>query len=183
MNGETIRADIVVVEETFPWWLVLLQGIVTLLFGLVLLAWPAQTLVVLVTFLGIYWMITGIVALVGIFFGGDHGIWTIVLALLGIIAGVLVLAYPLYSTAIISSFLAILIGVLGMIMGAAGIAQGVSGGGWAPALLGIISIILGVILLANPLFTVASLVLLLGILAILGGVSAMVFSFRLRAAG
>ncbi|WP_342677473.1 HdeD family acid-resistance protein [Methanofollis sp. UBA420] len=172
-----------VVEETFPWWLVLLQGIVTLLFGLVLLAWPAQTLVVLVTFLGIYWMITGIVALVGIFFGGDHGIWTIVLALLGIIAGVLVLAYPLYSTAIISSFLAILIGVLGMIMGAAGIAQGVSGGGWAPALLGIISIILGVILLANPLFTVASLVLLLGILAILGGVSAMVFSFRLRAAG
>jgi uncharacterized membrane protein HdeD (DUF308 family) len=183
MNGESIGADIVITEETFPWWLVLLEGIVTLLFGLILLAWPAQTLVILVTFLGIYWMISGIVALVGVIFGGEHRIWTIIVAILGIVAGIAVLAYPLYSTLIISSFLAILIGVLGIIMGAAAIAQGLSGGGWAPALLGIVSIVLGVVLLVNPLFTVASLVLLLGILAIIGGVSAMIFSFRLRAAG
>ncbi|WP_067047058.1 HdeD family acid-resistance protein [Methanofollis ethanolicus] len=183
MNGETIRADIVVAEETIPWWLVLLQGIIALIFGLVLLAWPAQTLVVLVTFLGIYWMIMGIVALVGMFFGGEHGIWTVVFALLGIIAGIVVLAYPLYSTAIVSSFLAILIGILGIVMGAAALVQGMTGGGWAPALLGVLSMMLGIVLLANPFFTVASLVLLLGILAIIGGVSAMVFSFRLRAAG
>jgi uncharacterized membrane protein HdeD (DUF308 family) len=183
MNSETIRADGVVAEENFPWWLVLFQGIVALIFGLVLLAWPAQTLVVLVTFLGIYWMISGIVALGGMFFGGEHGIWTIIFAVLGIIAGIVVLAYPMYSTVIVSSFLTIFIGILGVIMGAAALVQGMTGGGWAPAILGVLSIVLGIVLLANPYFTVASLVLILGILAIIGGVSAMVFSFRLRAAG
>jgi uncharacterized membrane protein HdeD (DUF308 family) len=183
MTGETRPADFVVAGETFPWWLVLLQGIVALIFGLILLAWPAPTLVVLVTFLGIYWMISGIVALIGIFTGGDRGIWTIVFAILGIIAGVVVLAYPFYSTAIVSSFLVILIGLLGVIMGAVAMVRGVTGGGWAPAILGVLSIVLGIVLLANPFFTVAALVLLLGILAIIGGVSAMIFSFRLRAAG
>ena len=39
----------------FPWWLVLIFGIVTLIMGLFFLYYPYGTLLVLVTFIGAYW--------------------------------------------------------------------------------------------------------------------------------
>ena len=42
------------------WWLFLLQGIAGVLLGLMLITAPGETLVALVTFLGFYWLITGV---------------------------------------------------------------------------------------------------------------------------
>ena len=46
--------------EALPWWLVLVEGIVVALFGLILLVAPGASLVFLVWLLGIYLLIAGI---------------------------------------------------------------------------------------------------------------------------
>ena len=53
-----------------PWWLVLLQGIALLILGALLLTNPAMTTIVLIQFLGIYWLVKGIFEIVSIFI--DH---------------------------------------------------------------------------------------------------------------
>ena len=55
------------VEELgFPWWIVLVEGIIALIFGLFLITAPGATSVFLVTVLGFYWLIRGIFAIVEI---------------------------------------------------------------------------------------------------------------------
>ena len=46
------------------WWLALLQGIAAILLGFMLFTAPGATLVTLITFLGFYWLITGVLAVV-----------------------------------------------------------------------------------------------------------------------
>ena len=49
------------------WWLFLLQGIAGILLGLMLITAPGTTLIAIVTFLGFYWLITGVLSLVQMF--------------------------------------------------------------------------------------------------------------------
>ena len=53
--------------EALPWGLVLVEGIVVALLGLVLLIAPGASLVFLVWLLGIYLLIAGIFRIIGIF--------------------------------------------------------------------------------------------------------------------
>ena len=47
----------------FPWWLLLVWGILTLLIGCMFLITPAMTTVLLITFMGAYWLVGGIFAI------------------------------------------------------------------------------------------------------------------------
>ena len=51
-------------QQSSIWWLFLLQGIAAIILALMLLTAPGQTLLVMVTFLGFYWLIEGILSLV-----------------------------------------------------------------------------------------------------------------------
>ena len=73
-----------------PRWLVLLQGIVALVFGILLLVYPVGTLAVLVVFLGIYWLINGIFVLASLFSDRTDLWWKMLVSVLGILAGILV---------------------------------------------------------------------------------------------
>ena len=53
--------------EALPWWLVLVEGIVVALLGLLLLVAPGASLFFLVLLLGIYLFIAGIFRIIGIF--------------------------------------------------------------------------------------------------------------------
>jgi uncharacterized membrane protein HdeD (DUF308 family) len=80
------------------WWIFLLQGIAGIILGLMLITAPGATLLVIVTFLGFYWLITGILALVRIFV--DRSIpwnWSLLSGIVGILAGLLVLRHPVPS--------------------------------------------------------------------------------------
>jgi uncharacterized membrane protein HdeD (DUF308 family) len=182
MANETMPADTIRNLELIllPWWIVLLQGIVTLGLGVLLLVWPIETLLVLVTFLGVYWLIGGIVTFASVFAESEHRGWRIASGLLGIIAGVLVLLYPFFSTLLIPSFFAIFIGVWGIIIGALNIAAGIKGAGIGSTALGIISAILGILLLANPLIGAAALVFVFGIFSTIGGISLIAAGIMLR---
>jgi uncharacterized membrane protein HdeD (DUF308 family) len=163
-----------------PWWLVLIQGVVALILGCSFLAFPYQTLFVLVVFIGAYWFISGIFALISLAYDKSNTGWKIVVGLLGVIAGILIMMYPYYSTILLPSLLIIFIGVWGLIIGGITLAHGIRGGGWGEIILGILGIIFGIVLLANPLIGALMLPYVLGIFGIILGIGAIVTSFMCR---
>jgi uncharacterized membrane protein HdeD (DUF308 family) len=116
--------------EALPWGLVLVEGIVVALLGLVLLVAPGASLVFLVQLLGIYLLIAGIFRIIGIFLDSSLWAWKLAAAILCLIAGLAILTNPLWSTTLASTGLVILVGFLAMLQGAAGLIvafQGVVG--------------------------------------------------------
>jgi uncharacterized membrane protein HdeD (DUF308 family) len=163
-----------------PWWLVLIQGIVALILGCSFLAFPYQTLFVFVVFVGAYWFISGIFALISLAYDKSNLGWKIVVGLLGIVAGILIMMYPYYSTILLPTMLIIIIGVWGLIIGGITLAHGIRGGGWGEIILGILGIIFGLVLLAKPLISALLLPYVLGIFGVILGIGAIVAAFMYR---
>ena len=83
-------------QQSNIWWVFLLQGFMAIILGLMFLTAPGATLVVLVTFLGFYWLITGVLALVRVFVDRSvPWIWSLLVGIVGILAGIFVLHHPL----------------------------------------------------------------------------------------
>jgi uncharacterized membrane protein HdeD (DUF308 family) len=167
-------------KALFPWWLVLIQGIVTLILGLFLLYRPYGTMLVLVTFLGAYWFVSGIIGLISLFWDRSNMGLKLLFGILGLIAGLAILSYPLYSSLVVPFIFIIMIGVWGLIMGFVGLFGAFKGGGWGAAIIGILLIIFGLLILANPYITLAVLPFILGVFGVGGGIAAIIGSFFIR---
>jgi len=167
-------------ESAFPWWLVLLEAIAVLIVGLLLLSAPAQTTVITIQILGFYWLVAGVLKIVGIFVDRTLWGWKLFAGILGILAGIVVLQHPLWSPLLVGSTIVIILGFQGLIYGIVGVVQAFSGAGWGTAILGVISILFGVLLLANVWVATFSLPYVIGILAIVGGIAGIFGAFRLR---
>ena len=165
------------------WWVVLIQGIAAIILGILLLVNPASTVVVLVWFLGIYWLVTGVISLVSLLWNRSHWGWKLFTGILGIIAGLFILQYPLASALVVPTSVALVLGLLGIFMGISQLIQAFRGGGWGLGVLGVLSIILGLLLITRPLVAGLALAFVLGILLILGGILAIFASFSLRRLG
>jgi uncharacterized membrane protein HdeD (DUF308 family) len=166
--------------EALPWWLVLVEGIVVALLGLILLVAPGASLVFLVWLLGIYLVIAGIFRIIGIFLDSSSWGWKLAAGILCLIAGLAILSNPLWSTTLASTWLVILAGFLAMLQGVAGLVVAFQGGGWGMGALSVLGILLGLFLVINPLIGVAALTLILAIFMLIGGVGAVVQAFRMR---
>ncbi len=167
-------------ERTTPWWLVLINGIAALILGILLITNTGATIFILVQFLGIYWLISGIFSIIAIFVDSSSWGWKLFSGILGIIAGILVLNHSLWSALLVPTVLVIIIGIQGIIVGILGLVQAFKGAGWGAGILGALSIIFGIILLANPILGAAALPWVLGIFGIVGGIAAIIAAFRLR---
>lgn len=170
-------------EEKFsvlPWWLVLLQGIAALIFGILLVARTGITTLVLVQFIGIYWLVAGIFGIVNILADRSRWGWKLLSGALGIIAGIIVIQYPLRGAVVISATVIIIIAIQGIIVGAIGLYQAFKGAGWGAGILGMVSILLGLLLLTEPLKFGLALPIIIGVVGIVGGIAAIVAAFRLR---
>lgn len=163
-----------------PWWLVLLEGIAAIIIGALLLTSPGATLLILIQFLGIYWFVAGIFKIISIFIDSTMWGWKLFAGILGILAGIIIIQHPLWSTLLVPATLVIVIGIDGIIIGIVSLIQAFRGGGWGVGILGILSIIFGIILVANPIIGAATLPWVLGIFAIVGGIFAIIMAFRLR---
>jgi uncharacterized membrane protein HdeD (DUF308 family) len=166
--------------EGLPWGLVLVEGIVVALLGLILLVAPGASLVFLVWLLGIYLLIAGIFRIVGIFLDASSWGWKLAAGILCLIAGLAILSNPLWSTTLASTWLVILVGFLAMLQGAAGLIVAFQGGGWGMGALSVLGILFGLFLVINPLIGVATLTFILAIVMLIGGVGAVVQAFRMR---
>src|SRR5215212_2834253 len=166
--------------EALPWGLVLVEGIVVALLGLVLLVAPGASLVFLVLLLGIYLFIAGIFRIIGIFLDSSSWGWKLAAGILCLIAGVAILSDPLWSTTLASTWLVILVGFLATLQGVAGLIVALQGGGWGMGVLSVLGILFGLFLVINPLIGVATLTLILAIFMLIGGVGAVIQAFRMR---
>ncbi|HEY7415192.1 MAG TPA: DUF308 domain-containing protein [Ktedonobacteraceae bacterium] len=167
-----------------PWWSVLLEGIFAMLMGFLLFAAPGMTSVFLVTVLGIYLLIRGVIALVQIFTGSTRLPWGWLLfsGIVGVIAGLAILRHPLYATVLTGSVLVIIVAVAALVMGAGGVVQAFMGGGWSIGILSALSILISLFLFANLFVVTAALPFIIAGLMVIGGIVAIVFSFGLRKA-
>lgn len=170
------------IGTSLPWWVLLLQGVIAVLLGVYLLAYPAQTLMVVITFLGAYWLVSGFFNLISIAWDRTDMGWKIVLGILGIIAGLAILAYPLYSTLLVPYLFTVMVGFLGLIYGGIALLGGLTGKGWGVALLGVLSIIFGCLILAEPVAATIAVPLVFGIFGVVFGFAAIVGSFMVRSA-
>ena len=170
-------------QQSNIWWLFLLQGIAGILLGLMLLTYPGATVVVLVTFLGFYWLFTGVMALVRVFVDRSvPWIWSLLIGIVGILAGLVVLRHPLLAALTVPTTIVIILGVQGLIMGVLDMIGGFQGGGARSFLLGIINIAIGGLLLGSPLIAALSLPLVFGVLLLIQGIGLVIMAFRVRAA-
>lgn len=181
LEGDKAVTSTTVTNSTVvPWWSTLIQGIFSLIVGLLLLTNPVATTVVIVQFVGIYWLITGIFSLVGIFV--DRSLWGLKLisSILGIMAGFVVLQHPLWSSLLLPSILVITLGVNGLIIGIIGLIALFKGGGWGTGIIGILSLLFGALLLGSPFLASLALPWVYGILGVVGGVAAIIVSLQQR---
>jgi uncharacterized membrane protein HdeD (DUF308 family) len=132
-----------------PWWLILMGGILNIIIGILLLTAPVKTAYLLVVALGIYWIVSGIFTLIAMFMDHSAWGWKLFMGALSIIAGVVILRYPLISTLTIPSILILILGIQGVIVGIVSLIMAFKGGGWGAGILGALSIIFGLILMAN----------------------------------
>jgi uncharacterized membrane protein HdeD (DUF308 family) len=165
---------------TFPWWLVLLEGIFAGIFGLLLLTAPAATLLFLVQVFGFYLFLGGIFRVVSLFTDSSSWGWKLVGGLLGIIAGIAVLQHPIWSTVIVPTYIIYIIGFIAIVEGVVELIAAFQGSGWGLGILGILRIVFGIILVSNPLLGVLALPIVLGALMLVGGIFAVVVSLRMR---
>lgn len=164
------------------WGLILVQGIAAVILGLLLVAAPAASLIVVVTVLGLYWLVAGVLSIVRIFTHHTklNWFWALAVGILGIAAGLIVLQHPLWSSVIVPAVVVVLLGINALIMGVINLIRGFSGEGGSYVAIGILDLIFGVILLASPLLAGALLPVVLGIFAIAGGIVTIAMSFSVR---
>ena len=174
-------ADESVSQTLEIWWVYLLQGIAAIVLGVMFLAAPDATLLTLVTFVGIYWFITGVLSFVRMFV--DRSIpwfWSLLIGTVGVLAGIFVLRHPLLSSLAVPTTLVIVIGVQGLVMGAFEIVGGFKGDGIGSVLMGAINIIIGILLLSSPVMAALLVPLVLGVLLLVQGVGLLIWALRVH---
>jgi uncharacterized membrane protein HdeD (DUF308 family) len=173
---------IAVPVPTTNWWVFLLEGIAAILVGLLLLTEPASTVVAITLFLGFYWLFVGVLELVRMFVDRSvPWIWSLLIGILGIIAGVLVLNHPLFAAILLPATLVIYLGVLGIVMGIFGIIGAFTGGGFGSFIFGVLNLLIGILLLSSPVMATLAVPFVFGILLLIEGVALIIWAFRVRA--
>ena len=167
-------------ERLVPWWVVLIEGIAAIIIGILLLVNPRITTGVLIQFLGIYWFIVGIIDIVRIFIDSSMWGWKLFSGIIGILAGIAIIQYPLWASLLVPTVLVWVFGFFGIIIGTIGLIQAFQGAGWGAGILGVLSILFGLLLLFNAFVASLTLPFIFGILAIVGGLAALVMAFQSR---
>ena len=169
-------------QQSDIWWVFLLQGIAAIILGILMLTAPGATLLILVTMLGIYWLVRGVLSFVRVFV--DRSVpwfWSLLIAIVGIIAGLAVLKHPLIAALAVPASLVIIIGVLGVVIGVLDIIGGISGGGFGSFVLGVISVLIGLLLLSSPFQAGLAVPIVFASLLLFEGIALIVWAFRVRA--
>jgi uncharacterized membrane protein HdeD (DUF308 family) len=166
---------------------VLAFGIVTLLAGLLALAWPGRTVVVLALLFGVQLVVAGIFRFVAALATDDEtGATRVLLALLGVLSFIVGL-YALRHILVTIATLALLLGIFWIVNGAIEVFTALShrrmpGRGWT-ILMGLLSAVAGVVILVYPGISLVTLAVVLGVWLLVFGAMEVGLAFRLRSVG
>lgn len=138
-------------ENKFANAVFLLGGIISLVFGVLLLTRTEGTIEIIMLLIGLWWLIEGLFKILSIFIDKSNWGWKLFSGALGLLAGLLVLNFPLVGGAIYFSVMVIIMGIIGLLFGLIGVVAAFQGGGWKSALFGVVSAIIGLLLIFNAL--------------------------------
>ncbi len=146
------------------------RGILAVLLGSLILAWPQSTLGVVGILFGFYFVIVGLVRVVTGFFlrtvGAGARIVNVLLGVTLLIAGIIAIKNPIESVIV----LGIVVGVAWIVEGIAAISESTRGASkWFGLLFGVISVIAGITVLFLPLTAIGVLVLVGGVFLVIAG--------------
>lgn len=180
VNYTNSEGDLEIMKAS--WWAVLLEGIIAIIIGLFLLYRPAVTTSLLIQVLGIYWLASGLIAVLGaIVYKEENRTWKFLSGALSILAGAFILMYPLYSSFVLLNFFIIFIAVWVIVSGGIRVYSAIKRGGWGIVLVGILTIILGLLLLTNFVAGVLVLPWVFGFFLVVGGIGALILAIKMRA--
>jgi uncharacterized membrane protein HdeD (DUF308 family) len=168
------------------WKSALLSGILAVILGILVLAWPGKTIIVAAIIFGAYLLVTGIAQVVFAFSLHVSAGGRVLLFISGAASLILaVLCFRSLQDSIL--LLAIWIGVGFIFRGVATAVSAISDptlpGRWWEIFIGGITLLAGVIVLASPFESIATLTLVVGIWLIVIGVFEAVSAFGIRKAG
>jgi len=163
-----------------PWWVTLLRGVAALGIGVLLVMQPGVTTVVLVVFLGWYWLVGGVFTLGSLFVDRTQWGWRVASGLLSIFAGAYIVASPLLGAAVVVGTATLILGINGMIIGIVDIVKAVKGGGWGIGVLGVLSIIIGGVIAFNFTSFMLALPWVWGAFAMVAGIAGILGAFQIK---
>lgn len=167
------------------WKTTLLSGVLAVILGVLVLAWPAKTILVAAIFFGAYLLVTGISQVVFAFSLHVSAGGRVLLFISGAAALILaILCFRSLQESIL--LLAIWIGVGFIFRGVATAASAISdptlpGRGWE-IFIGVISLVAGIVMMASPFESLATLTFVVGIWLIVLGVFEVISAFGIRSA-
>lgn len=173
-----------VMQVSRNWWILLLQGVLGIVFGLVAIFWPGATLAVVIWLFGLFVLLTGVVgifAAIGAAGNGEPWGWRLTAALLGVLVGLLIIRWP----GVTAGILLLLIGIWAIVVGLGGIVTAFAdhreiSHAWLYALLGAVMVVFGIAMFVWPAAGLATVVYLVGAFAIVTGIIYCVLAFQVR---
>lgn len=168
------------------WWTFLLRGICAVIFGMLIIAWPAS----LVLIFGLFALTDGILALIAAIFGyGYHNRstptwWLVTMGIAGIIVGLFAVREPVVTGVVLILLVAswLLVSGIFALFGALGLPKGARGKGIFIAN-AVLSLLFGVVIFCWPVAGAISIAWILAFYAIFVGISLMCFAFQVRKIG
>lgn len=166
------------------WWSLLVRGIAAIVFGMLALFWPDRVLDTLITLLGIFVLVVGIVFTIGAVLhrGPDrHWLRHLIPGIIGIVIGIITISWPAAATVLLTYLIAFwaLIHGIGEIHAALRLRKDIAGE-WMPIVIGVASIVIGVVLILQPLMAGAVLIWLVGFFMLILGILWVIMALRAR---
>jgi uncharacterized membrane protein HdeD (DUF308 family) len=177
-----VRAEL---RSLVPWWLPLIFGLLSAVFGIIVWTWPALSLLTFGVLVGLWLLVIGVSRVGGAFVHRPdrttgQQVLSGVAGVLYIIGGVICLRHIVVSLVLIAAFVAL----QWLLTGVADIALGMDSEGAHRVWLivgGVLALALGVVFLSLPALSLSFFVVFTAITALVLGVVQIVVAFRLRA--
>ena len=161
------------------WWLLLVTGIVSLVFGALILAidWSVSSLA---AFVGALFIIQGAAFLITRPLDGGTRSTNVIAGLLGIGAGIALLVWPDRGLYVLAVFIGIWIVVSGLLHIVGAFVNRHAPHWWLVLVLGLIEVPIGIWAMRRPGLTLAVIITLAGVWAIVTGIWQCVIAFEVR---
>ncbi|HMK35740.1 MAG TPA: DUF308 domain-containing protein [Desulfomonilaceae bacterium] len=171
-------------NQNFSRWMVLLEGVVSAGFGILILYYPSKTFVAFLAALGWFWILEGFLGLIGLVAGLPVGSkWRIGLmwGLLSVVAGMFVLNQPLINEYLTRKSLVYMVALIIIVAGVIAVFTANRWSNnhrskWGIIILPLLFVILGVVLLVTPYISFYIIMLLTGTICLTFGLIMIVYS-------
>ncbi len=167
---------------TWSWKVLVTQGVIAVVLGIIALVWPNITIIALVVIWGIWALIDGIAMGAAALRPGPTGRRVLfgIMAVIGIVAAFYAFFRPGVTAAALTWVLGIWLIVRGLFELFGAFSSTLSTPRWLLVLVALLDLVLGILFVANPGTAVVAIIWLIGILAIAWGVVFVVLGLMVR---